>query len=154
MISHCLWQIYIRLCSFQFFWHNLTTFTTHLQDSYHDISKDCVVCVKEKLTFISSFFFLNLSLLEVNGLSGLWLPDAFFWVLISCQVYPFDFAETEENNSINSVGELVIERVFTNRRKEYHPHGLSYAWFSAPSIVPGRALLPLHGTAWSSQVHI
>ena len=44
MISHCLWQIYIRLCSFHFFWHHLTTFTfTHLQDSYHDISRDCVV---------------------------------------------------------------------------------------------------------------
>ena len=44
MISHCWWQIYIRLCSFHFFWHHLTTFTfTHLQDSYHDISWDCVI---------------------------------------------------------------------------------------------------------------
>ena len=40
----CLWQIYIRLCSFHFFRHHLTTFTvTHLQDSYHDISRDCVL---------------------------------------------------------------------------------------------------------------
>ena len=44
MISHCLWQIYIRLCSFHFFRHHLTTFTfTHLQNSYYDISRDCVI---------------------------------------------------------------------------------------------------------------
>ena len=44
MISHCLWQIYIRLCSFHFFWHHLTTFTfTHFQYSYQDISRDCVI---------------------------------------------------------------------------------------------------------------
>ena len=44
MISHCLWQIYIRLCSFHFFRHHFTTFTfTHLQDSYYDISRDCVL---------------------------------------------------------------------------------------------------------------
>ena len=48
MISHCWWQIYIRLCSFHFFRHHLTTFTfTHLQDSYHDISRDCVIDFSE-----------------------------------------------------------------------------------------------------------
>ena len=44
MISHCLWQIYIRLCLFHFFQHHLSTFTfTHLKDSYHDISRNCVI---------------------------------------------------------------------------------------------------------------
>ena len=55
MISHCLWQIYIRLCSFHFFWHHLTTFTfTHLQDSYHDISRDCVIVFV--FVFAGNFF--------------------------------------------------------------------------------------------------
>ena len=43
-ISHCVWKIFIRLCSFHFFRHHLTTFTfAQLWDSNDHTSWDCVV---------------------------------------------------------------------------------------------------------------
>ena len=43
-ISHCLWWIYIRLCSFHFFRYHLITFTfTQLWDSNDHTSWDCVI---------------------------------------------------------------------------------------------------------------
>ena len=69
MISHCWWQIYIRLCSFHFFRHHLTTFTfTHLQDSYHDISRDCVI-YECKAKIVSEVIFLGLYAKGVSDLN-------------------------------------------------------------------------------------
>ena len=43
-ILHCLWWTYIRLCSFHFFRHHLTSFTfTQLWDSNDYTSWDCVI---------------------------------------------------------------------------------------------------------------
>ena len=85
MISHCLWQIYIRLCSFHFFWHRLTTFTfTHLQDSYHDISRDCVIRIlfrrhlSKFLTEVANIF----KIYYFSSLSSIYLPSASFFNII------------------------------------------------------------------------
>ena len=45
-------------------------------------------------------------------IDSLMFPRLSFWFF---QVYPFDFAETEENNSINSVGEFVWTKIWLRR---------------------------------------